>query len=386
MSESAIFRDRSKLSPRYVPEELPHRQAQVQQLVHVFSDAVRDPDKFPLTVLQVVGAAGIGKTSTVLRSSKTLEEQFAKSRLTLKTAYINLKLQGGNKFAIYRFLLERIAPELPAQGLSAEEMLRYLLRYMRENKQYALIVMDEIDYLIKTSKDTGIIYDLTRLNEFEPDKPCNVKGVIFIARSTEFYGKLDSAELSTLGRFPMEFHPYNIQQVSDILESRAGQAFSPKAIGSDVIDKVSDITTSAEVNGDVRYALDLLLYAGNLAESQGTGRVTLDHVRKVHGQMHPSITNEELDQLSNNHLVSLTALVRALRGKKKPYVELKDVRLYASELAEQLRVKKIDVEDYLDDLKARKLVDMKSLKEIGLHGASLAELEPMLMSKIKVTK
>jgi len=386
MSESAIFRDRSKLSPRYVPEELPHRQAQIQQMVHVFSDAVRDPDRFPLTVLQAVGAAGIGKTSTVLRSSKTLEEQFAKSRLTLKTAYINLKLQGGNKFAIYRFLLERIAPELPAQGLSAEEMLRYLLRYLRENKQYALIVMDEIDYLIKTSKDTGIIYDLTRLNEFEPDKPCNVKGVIFIARSTEFYGKLDSAELSTLGRFPMEFHPYAIQQVSDILESRAGQAFSPKAIGSDVIDKVSSITTSAEVNGDVRYALDLLLYAGNLAESQGIGRVTLDHVRKVHGQMHPSITNEELDQLSNNHLVSLTALVRALRGKKKPYVELKDVRLYASELTEQLRVKKIDVEDYLDDLKARKLVDIKSLKEIGLHGASLAELEPVLMSRIKGTK
>jgi Cdc6-like AAA superfamily ATPase len=109
----------------------------------------------------------------------------------LKTAYINLKLQGGNKFAIYRFLLERIAPELPAQGLSAEEMLRYLLRYLRENKQYALIIMDEIDYLIKTSKDTGIIYDLTRLNEFEPDKPCNVKGVVFIARSTEFYNKLD---------------------------------------------------------------------------------------------------------------------------------------------------------------------------------------------------
>ncbi len=386
MSESAIFRDRSKLSPRYVPEELPHRQAQVQQIVHVFSDAPRDPDRFPLTVLQAVGVAGIGKTSTVLRSSKMLEEQFAKSRLTLRTAYINLKLQGGNKFAIYRFLLERIAPELPAQGLSAEEMLRYLLRYLRENNQYALIIMDEIDYLIKTSKDTGIIYDLTRLNEFEPDKPCNVKGAIFIARSTEFYNKLDPAELSTLGRVPMEFHSYTIQQVSDILESRADQAFSPKAMGSDVIDKVSSITTSPEVNGDVRYALDLLLYAGNLAESQGTGRVTLDHVRKVHGQIHPSITSEEIDQMSKNHLVSLTALVRALKSKKKPYVELKDVRLYATELAEQLGMKKIDVEDYLDDLKARRLVDIKSLKEIGLHGASLAELEPVLMAKVKGAK
>jgi DNA-binding transcriptional regulator LsrR (DeoR family) len=75
-----------------------------------------------------------------------------------------------------------------------------------------------------------------------------------------------------------------------------------------------------------------------------------------------------------------------LKSKKKPYVELKDVRLYASELADQLGMKKIDVEDYLDDLKARKLVDIKSLKEIGLHGASLAELEPVLMSRVKGAK
>lgn len=386
MSESAIFKNKSKLSPRYLPEELPHRQAQIQQIVHVFSDAPKDPDRFPLTVLQVIGPAGIGKTSTVLRSSKILDELFAKSRLTLKSVYINMKLQGGNKFAIYRFLLERIAPELPAQGLSAEEMLRYLLQYLRQNSQYALIIIDEIDYLIKSSKDTGIIYDLTRLNEYELDKPCHVKGVIFIARSMEFYSKLDAAELSTLGRVPMEFHPYTMQQVSDILESRAAEAFNPKAIGSDIIDKVASITTSAEVNGDVRYALDLLLYAGNLAESDGSGRVMLDHVRKVHGQTHPSITTEEIEQLSKNHLVSLMALVRALRSKKKPYVGLKDVRLYASELADQLGMKKIDIEDYLDDLNARKLVDIKSLKAIGLHGASLAELEPVLMRKVKGEK
>lgn len=383
MQEGAIFRDRSKLSPRFVPDELPHRQAQVQQILHVFSEAAGDPDKFPLTILQVIGVAGIGKTTTVIRSAKMLEEKFAGNRLALKTAYVNLKLQGGNKFAIYRFLLEKIAPDLPSQGLSAEEMLRYLLQYLRDNRQYALIVMDEIDYLIKTSKDSSIIYDLTRLNEFEPEKPCNVKGVVFIARSTDFYSRLDPAELSTLGRVPMEFSQYSLEQVSDILESRCAQAFYPKAIGSDVIDKVAKITTSAEVNGDVRYALDLLLYAGNLAESQGDGRVTLEHVRKVHGQTHPSITTEEIDQLSKNHLVSLVAVVRALKSRKKQYVELKDVRLHAAELAEQLGIKKVEVEDYLDDLRARRLVEVRSLKEIGLHGASLAELEPVLMRKVK---
>ncbi|MGI0024183.1 MAG: Cdc6/Cdc18 family protein [Nitrososphaera sp.] len=386
MSESLIFIDRSKLSPRYIPEELPHREVQVGQITHVFSEATRDPEKFPPAILQVIGPAGFGKTSTVIRASKIIEEQFAKNRLTLNVAYVNLKLQGGNKYAIYRFLLERIAPELPAQGLSAEEMLRYMLKYLRDSKQYALIIMDEIDYLIKTSKDTTIVYDLCRLNEFEPEKPCNVKGVVFIARSNEFYSRLDPAELSSLGRMPLDYPAYTVQQVSDILESRCAQAFMQKAMGSDVIDDVASITTSEQVGGDVRYALDLLLYAGNLAESQGTGRITLDHIRKVHGQIHPSITSEDIEQLSQSHLLSLIALVRALRAKKRPYVELRDVRLHATELANQFGARKLEVEDYLDDLKARKLVDIKSLREIGLHSTSLAELEPALMDKVRAEK
>src|SRR3989440_5007784 len=276
MSESSIFRDRSKLSPRYIPSDLPHREKQIDQIQYVFKESYSNPDKFPLAILHIVGPAGIGKTSTILKFSKLLEGDFMSNRLRMKTAYVNLKLQGGNKYAIYRLLLERIAPELPAQGLSAEEMLRYLLRYLHENKIHALIILDEIDYLIKVTKDSGIIYDLTRLNEFDPEIPGNVKGVIFIARSIEFYSKLDQAELSTLGRVPMEFPIYSIKQISDILISRCSEAFNVKAIGSDVIDEVSKITTSPTVNGDIRYALDLLLYAGNLAESQGTGRVYLD--------------------------------------------------------------------------------------------------------------
>src|ERR687883_462069 len=366
MSESTIFRDRSKLSPRYIPANLPHRERQMEQIHYVFRDSYLAPDRFPLAVLQIIGPAGIGKTSTILKFSKLLEQDFVKNRLEIKTAYVNLKLQGGNKYAIYRLLLERIAPELPAQGLSAEEMLRYLLRYLHENKIHALIILDEIDYLIKSTKDSSIIYDLTRLNEFDPDKPCNVKGVIFIARSTEFYNRLDQAELSTLGRVPIEFPMYSTKQISDILVSRCAEAFNPKAIGSDIIDETSKITISPDVNGDVRYALDLLLYAGNLAESQGTGRINLDQIRKVHGQ-----------------IFTLMALVRALRIKKKQYVELKEIRLRMSELSEEFKLKKLDIEDSLHDLQLRKMIEIRSLKEIGIHGASLQELEPILQRQIK---
>jgi cell division control protein 6 len=300
----------------------------------------------------------------------------------MKTAYVNLKLQGGNKYGIYRYLLDRLAPELPAQGLSAEEMLRYLLRYLLENKTYALIILDEIDYLIRTTKDMGIIYDLTRLNEFDHDKSCNVKGMIFIARSTEFYSRLDQAELSTLGRVPMYFPPYSIQQVTDILNSRCLEAFNSRAIGSDIIDEVANITISPHVNSDIRFSLDLLLYAGNLAETQGSGRITLDHIRKVYGQTNASVTIQEIEDLGKNQLFTLLAVVRSLRSKKKHYIGLKEIRTQSTEIAEEFKLRKLDIEDYLDDLGKKKIIDIRSFNEIGVSNMSLDELEPILKKQI----
>jgi cell division control protein 6 len=243
--------------------------------------------------------------------------------------------------------------------------------------------LDEIDYLIKISKESsGIIYDLTRLNEFDPEKPCNVKGVIFIARSTDFYSRLDHAELSTLGRVPIEFKPYSVSQVSDILISRCLEAFNANVIGTDIIDEVSKFTTSGPINGDIRYSLDLLLFAGNIAESTGTGRVLLDHIRKVHGQMHPSVTTQDIEELPKNQILALIAVIRALRSKKKQYVSLKEIRLHALEIAEEFGLKKLDIEDYLDDLNTKNIIEIRSLREIGMHSRSINDLEPILQRHV----
>ena len=383
MTESAIFLDRSKLSPRYIPSELPHREKEIEKIHHAFRESFSSPERFPLTIMQIVGPAGIGKTSTVLATMRLLEDQFSKNRLKMKVAYVNLKLQGGNKYAIYRFILEKIAPELPAQGLSAEEMLRFLLRYLIENKTFAFIVLDEIDYLIKITKDSGIIYDLTRLNEFDPESPCHVKGVIFIARSTDFYSRLDQAELSSLGRIPMKFPMYNLKQVSDILSKRCSEAFRPRVVGSDLIDKVSEITISTAVKGDIRYSLELLLYAGNLAESDSTGTVSLEHIMKVHSQIHPSLTLDQIRELPKNQLVTLLAVAAAMRIRDKNYVDIREIRSHAIAICEDLKVRKLEIEDHLDDLRMRNIIEIKSLKEIGINSVSVEELQTVLRRQIK---
>lgn len=383
MPESTIFLDRSKLSPRYVPTELPHREKEIERIYHTFRDSFNSPERFPLTIMQIVGPAGIGKTSTVLATMRLLDDQFEKNRLKMKVAYVNLKLQGGNKYAIYRFILEKIAPELPAQGLSAEEMLRFLLRYLIENKIFAFIVLDEIDYLIKITKDSGIIYDLTRLNEFDPESPCHVKGVVFVARSTEFYSKLDQAELSSLGRVPVRFPMYSLKQVGDILSKRCSEAFRPRIVGSDLIDKVSEITVSSDVKGDIRYSLELLLYAGNLAESNNAGAVSLEHILKVHSQIHPSLTLDQIRELSKNQLVTLLAVTIAMRVRDKNYVDIREIRSQAIAICEDLKIRKLEVEDYLDDLRTKNIIEIRSLKEIGIHSVSVDELQAVLRRQIK---
>lgn len=378
MEESFIFKDRTKLSPRYIPKELPHREKQIDLLKRIFSNLKNDPDKHPLTILQIIGQAGIGKTSTLLRFGNLLKEELANNKINSKIVYINLKLQGGNKYAIYKYMLGCIAPELPAQGLSAEEMLRQMIDYLDNTSSYALIILDEIDYLIKISKDIGIIYDLTRLNEFNPNKRCNVKGVIFIARSIEFYEKLDEAELSSLGRVPIEFPTYTIEQVSDILVQRSVEAFHKEVISTDIIDWISRIIISSEINGDIRYALDLLTYAGNIAENEGTKKILLDQVKRVHEQIYKGITDEDIKDLSREQIVILLAIIRGLRIKKKDYVELKEIRMQVLDISEEIKIKKLDVEDVLTELDTKKIIRIHSLKKISLLSASIDKLEKIL--------
>lgn len=382
MYESIIFKDRKKLSPRYIPKEIPHREKQIDLLIRTFLDIKEDPDKFPLTILQIIGPAGIGKTSTVIKFSNILENELRKSIINIKIVYINLKLQGGNKYAIYKYLLSCIAPELPAQGLSAEEMLRQMLDYLIINNVYSIVILDEIDYLIKIAKEIGIIYDLTRLNEFDPSKKCNVKGVIFIARSTEFYEKLDEAELSSMGRAYIEFPNYTIEQISDILIRRSRDTFQDNVIGTDIIDWIAKIVVSPVVNGDIRYALDLLSYAGNLAESEGTERVLIDHVKKINKQIYNGITDDDIKELSNIQIIVLLGIIKGLKIKNRDYVDLKEIRMQSLEISEKYKIRKLDVEDILDDFATRKIIKIISLKKISLTSSSIDNLEKILISKI----
>ena len=380
---SPIFRDRGKLSPRYIPERLPHRDRQLESLLSIYRPCLENVEGSFLQPVQLIGGVGAGKTCTAMRFGSILEAEASKRRISLKHVYVNGRVDGANRYVIYRRMLEDACPQVSSRGLSPEEMLVQMVKQLRLEKKYIIITFDEVDHFVKRSGE-HVVYDLTRLNEVSPGEPCNVLGVLFIARDPSYRSLLDPAEVSTLGPLSINFPQYTAWQIRDIVAERVELAFKPGAVGDDVLDFVSELAAKPPANGDARFALDLLLYAGSLAENMGCERVQPDHVRRVYGEICPGISSVEVSSLKLDEKLILLGLARALKSSSSAYTSLRQIREHYNVVCEEYGFKPTEkFEENLQRLIDVGLVEMKSLTHIGLLNVSAEQLDRFLTGIIE---
>lgn len=386
MLKSQIFRDREKLSPRYVPKLLPHREDQMQFLNQIYRDVLDGEPSGYMQVCQLIGPVGTGKTATALRFGADVEGEAAKNGVKLRHVYLNGKIEGASRFTLYRSMLDKVTQGLSTRSLSPEELLSRLISYLRENDEYVLITVDEISYFLQRSKE-HIVYDLTRLNELTPLEPSPILGVIFIDRDLAFHEMLEKSERSTLGRLIVRFPRYRSSEIRDILELRVNEAFKPGVVDGEVLKYVSEATAKPPIDGDLRVGLDMLLYAGLQAERDGRGTLSLEDVRRVHGATYPGITTADIMCMDEAERLVLWGLLRALRREKKAYVSLRSIRDAYEIICEEQGAEPIEeIEEQVQDLIYMGIVDMKSLTEFGVSGVSIEDLErflDMIVEKLK---
>lgn len=376
-----MFKDRNKLSPYYIPKRLPHRDQQISLLDSVYGSMLKNIKNAYPRFIQIIGDTGTGKTCTAVRFGEQLSEKAKSEGINLRHVYINCKVDGATRYVLFSNLVRKVTPKISTRSLSPEEMIRQLVEYLRAENMFLLAIFDEIDYFIQINPKEHVIYDLTRTTELSPGEPSHIIGEIFIARSLKWHERLEPGEKSTLGVGVIEFPRYTNIQVREILENRIEEAFHHGAVDEETLDLVSDITANSPVNGDIRVGLDLLYYSGSLAENQGLNRVLPDHVRKVYGEMNPTITSEDIMNLNENGKLVLLALVRSLRAGKSAYVGLRDVRKTYELACEELDIEPAEkFEETVQDLVYRGIIEMKSLTELGITGASVTDLEKFLNS------
>jgi cell division control protein 6 len=264
-----IFQDREVLRPDYVPSHLPHREEQLKRLAGILAPVLKGSR---CSNVFIYGQTGTGKTAVIRHVLDRLIHKGHESGAPLEACYVNCRL-AGTDYRVLSRTCEALGLEIPFTGLAVGEVFDRFKAALDAREFLLLIVLDEIDALIKMRGDT-LLYELSRANE-------NLKNgrvaLIGISNDLHFKELLDPRVLSSLSEEEVVFRPYSAPELRDILFERAKLAFSNGVLTDGVVNLCAAI--AAAEHGDARRALDLLRVAGELAEREGDAKVTDDHVR-----------------------------------------------------------------------------------------------------------
>lgn len=300
---TAIFKNREYLLPDYIPNELPHREEQIKRLASILAPVSKG--ERPNNVF-IYGLTGTGKTAVVKFVLKNLYLRFDKN---FRYFYVNVR-QSDTPYRILADILEALNIRVPFTGLSTAELFRRLLRALSNLHEISVIVLDEVDWLVKKSGD-DILYRLTRINtELNKSKV----SIIGITNDIKFIDILDPRVKSSLGEEELVFPPYNAEELEDILKKRAMIAFNDGVVSDSVIKLCAAI--AARDHGDARRALDLLRVAGEIAERENSEVVTEDHVNKAREELERDRISEIIKTLPFHSKLVLSSVILGLENKK----------------------------------------------------------------------
>ena len=167
------------------------------------------------------GKTGTGKTIVTKFVLDRLQRKAREHGRALDTSYVNCRLSGTN-YRVIADLCRALGREVPFTGLAVGELLDRFRNALQSRGSAFLVVLDEIDALVKRSEDDSLLYELTRINEKLTD---GWIGLIGISNDLHFKDFLDPRVLSSLGEEEVVFKPYSSDELYDILKERAQLAF-----------------------------------------------------------------------------------------------------------------------------------------------------------------
>ena len=308
LSGGDVFRDRNLLRHDYMPQNLPHRESQIERLGSVLAPALT---KDRVSNFFAYGKTGTGKTIVAKFVLERLVRKAGQYNRALQTAHVNCRLAGTN-YRVVADLCRRLGVQVPFTGLAVGELLDRLKEALRKQKTAFLVV---IDALVKRSEDDSLLYELTRINEALSE---GWIGLIGISNDLHFKDFLDPRVLSSLGEEELVFKPYSSDELYDILQERSTQAFQHGVLDEGALRLCAAL--AAREHGDARRALDLLRVAGEIGERDRSPRILEKHVGEAQQKVEHDRVTEVLSSLPLHSRVLLLSVLHLESARKESSV------------------------------------------------------------------
>jgi len=284
--ESKIFKNEDILSFEYLPEILPHREMQIKQIADNLLPASKG--RIPQNTF-IYGPPGVGKTVVVKYVFREFENYSG-----INTIYLNC-WNFNTSTSILSEITVSLGMPVVRRGIGKDEILSRLREVLEKSKKGLIICLDEVDQLVR--KDQSVMYDLSRMNQYVK----NPIGIVLISNNPFLFSDIEPRIKSSLAVEEVEFKPYSIEEMKNVLQERSKNAFFSIESG------VAILAASHAINkgGDVRAGLECLLKAGRVAEQENDTKVKVDHIKKILKEVlkaKPEIIKENLTRIEKTIL------------------------------------------------------------------------------------
>jgi archaeal cell division control protein 6 len=392
LSKKSIFRDVSVLSPHYVPKELPFRVKHMNEIMTVLSPALKGQKPRNLIIY---GKTGTGKTCCIKRVTEELLQTSSKGAnpvsagdAAISVHYVNCRIYN-SRYRILQKILKSFVPELEKAGFGLTFLYEKLIE-LASGGQQIIVLLDEID-MVKDLDE--LIYTLTRSNDEIKKGGVSIVG---ISNRLAFKDALDPRSRSSLYETEMVFDPYTAEQLQKILAQRADEGFEKGVVETSAVNLAAAITS--QESGDARYALKLLVKAGEMSEQAGRTKITDDDVEAARKKVELDLTMETTNTLPEMHQIVLYAIASiSMSGSKYSRLEgLESGFLFSGEVYEEYEAtcKKLRkrprstrwYKEYLNDLETLGLITTTPSGK-GIRGqTTLIKMGPSPQSIMGIVK
>lgn len=273
-----MIRDARVLHAQFVPDELEHRNAEINTLSNTLKPIMDGHSGDPSLLL---GPSGAGKTCIARFTVERLRENV----LDINTQYINC-WQDYARFQVLYRLLETIGNtvDIHRRSTPTDELLDRLRQY---DGPPFVVILDEVDQL----EDNGVLYDLYQLPP--------ITMILITNRERDLFAQLDDRLASRLHpSVRIAFEKYHLDELVSILAARARWGLVDDAIESPELELIGDAAA-----GDARIAIGILRHSARLAEQADAQRITTDIVQQAIPEGRQDVRQKTIEQLTTHQRV-----------------------------------------------------------------------------------
>jgi cell division control protein 6 len=271
--EDPIFVNKELLEISHLPDEdrIVGRDEEISQLANAVNPAIFGQS--PSNVL-IYGKTGTGKSLCAKYVSSRLVDTAEEEGVNAVYAYVDCAQDGTETQAVQTIADTVNQPRsdiyIPDKGISTATYYKRLWTILDDHYDVVLIILDEIDKL----EDDAILMQLSRAGEAGKIDDCKI-GVMGISNKIKYKDRMDERVKSSLCEREFVFPPYDASQLNEIMVARS-DAFRDGVLEDSVIPRAAAL--AAREHGDARKAIDILRYAGEIAQSTDADTVREEFV------------------------------------------------------------------------------------------------------------